>query len=693
MTVTEFIVAVGILLAIMTMATAGYLQLVRGERRSSQVAQLDMDVRKAVEILREGLRLTTIDQVVFYPPGVTPSRAMSFPAALDLDEDGLVDLAEGGTNVLWAQTVVYHIWPSSPHQLLRTTFLPRNTALTEAQRAEQLRRVVEQTDHGANYELEPYQGTTRIFSNFFEWKLSSKSTAFDGYSPIEERVAVPFGSCVLTPGTHTLTFRITDKNTLNTTASYRLALDTLRVSLSGGDVEAEELPVASATPAATARTTIPGVCSGNNYLDFPATAPNQSLSLTFHNDGWLESNFRSAGVQHSNTVSQALGATLDYAITLGGLGEAWSAERRSRGAPQVWEFLPYSAGGVLVRVPLEGVDIADAGPLARSGSLRRVPSADTSSASRTEESHCLELRFYNDVWIADFDPYAVIAEVDDAQQIISGTQRAIFLQQWGSSSRVYGWYVGSDSYEISTDKRYVLSFWMKPGYFGTHYYYAGTWAHPGEALSPPTQLRMQLTNNTAQARANLASSWAVGTYTNVNKVVGVERLITSYAPEGEFVSQVYATACADPDFGTLTWSSHVPAGTSLAVWLRSSGDPTLEDAAWTSVSSGTAPFLDTPGQYVQFKARLATDANASATPALRWLRLPWDAPLGVVNLSGVVYKGPDRGAFEVLVDGQKLVRSVRVELTLFRDITTINYATERITSSMVAEVEPRNTGR
>ncbi len=696
-TVIELLVALSILAVMMAMATAGYLQLVHGERRSSHVAMLDMDVRKAIETLRQGLRLTTIDQVVFYPAGSPPYRAVSFPAALDGDGDGMVDLDTGGTNVLWAQTVIYHVLATSPHQLLRTTFHPRNRSLTEAQRAEQLRRVVEQEDHGANYELEPYQRTTRIFSNFFQWELSSQSTSFDGYSPVEERVPVALGGMVLEPGAHTITFRVTDKNSANGTSLYRLALDTLAPTRSGGDLEAEELTVSAATPASSVTTTIPGVCSGNNYLDLPATAVGDSLSLDFHNDLWLESNFRSAGAIHSNTTSEAIGATLDYAVILGGKGDAWTAERRTRVADEnaTWAVLPYGAGGVLVRVPIEGIDVADAGPLVLSGALRRVPAAESSAEARTAESRCLELSVYNDIWRVIVDSYAVLAETDAAGQIISGTARNIFLQQV-SNNKVHGWYVGAGSCEISTEKRYVLSYWLKPGVYIQYlspFYFAAMWPHPADVAAPYTQVRPQLTNDVALARAALAADWPSGTYTNQNRVVGLERLITSYAPVGAFVSQVYDTASETPDFDDLTWTADTPSGTGLSVWLRSGSASGLDDVSWSAVTSGMAPALESVGRYVQFRARLTSDANASRTPALRQLRLRWAADSAFVNLGGVLYKGSDRGAFEVLVDGRELVRSVRVDLTLFRDVTTFNFKTERLTSSMVAEVEPRNTGK
>jgi prepilin-type N-terminal cleavage/methylation domain-containing protein len=709
-TLTEFIVAMSILLVVMSMATSGYLGLVYNERRSSQVAELDMDVRKAIEVLREGLRLTTIDQVVFYPPAAPPYRAISFPSVVDWDQNGLVDLEPDGTNVLWGQTVVYHIWNESPYQLLRTTFQPRNKSLSDVNRAEQLRRVVEQTDHGADYELEPYQATTRIFSNFFEWKLSSKSTAFDGYSPNEERVPTSFGSYVLAPGAHTLSFRTTDKNSLNTTASYRVALDTLYPTFSGGEIEAEVLTVSNATPAATVVTTVPEICSGNNYLNFPATSTNQTMIVAFRNDEWVESNFRAADVRQSNTVFTAFGAKLDNSVVLDGVGDTWTVASHTDNASTQPTNMP-STYGILVRVPLEGVEVTGTtvGTLFRSGALCRVPDAASSKDRRSIYTACLELNMDRTWWSPAFGSSAVIAEMDTNGNIVEGTQGTLFLNRNykerdldDDRREVYGWYTGIAAYPISTAKRYVLSFCFKATAENLK---IDSWAHPDPAIKslPATQI-LTLTNSLTDAAALLllAASWSNETYTTCAKVVGLKRLVTSFAPVGEYCSQVYDTGFASPVYTNLTWSNAVintayttvvTTNASLALWLRSGSSPDLTTVAWTAVAKDAVPVLATSGRYVQFRARLTSDSLSSYSPILHQLRLRWDAPLSLVNVSGVLYKGPDRGAFEVLVDGQPLVRSVRVELTLFRDVQTINFKTAHLTSSMVAEVEPRNTGR
>jgi hypothetical protein len=312
-------------------------------------------------------------------------------------------------------------------------------------------------------------------------------------------------------------------------------------------------------------------------------------------------------------------------------------------------------------------------------------------------------------WSPAFGSSAVIAEIDATGNIVDGTQGTLFLNRNykerdldDDRREVYGWYTGSAAYPISTAKRYVLSFWFKATAENPK---IDSWAHPDPAIKslPATQI-LTLTNSLTDAAALLLlkASWSNGTYTTQSKVVGLKRLITSFAPVGEYCSQVYDTGFASPVYTNLTWSNSVvntayatvaTTNATLALWLRSGASPDLTNVAWTAVVKDAVPVLATSGRYVQFRARLTSDSLSSLSPILHQLRLRWDAPPALVNLSGVLYKGPDRGAFELLVDGQPLVRSVRIELTLFRDIPTINFKSQRLTSSMVAEVEPRNTGR
>jgi putative component of toxin-antitoxin plasmid stabilization module len=99
------------------------------------------------------------------------------------------------------------------------------------------------------------------------------------------------------------------------------------------------------------------------------------------------------------------------------------------------------------------------------------------------------------------------------------------------------------------------------------------------------------------------------------------------------------------------------------------------------------------GRYVQYQVSLRPDATAQQTPRLKRVRLGWPGDVKIVGISGIATRGPDYGIYEVSVDNTPLVRSVRIDLTIFKDVMSKSYSKQRITSTMLAEVEPRNTGK
>jgi hypothetical protein len=63
----------------------------------------------------------------------------------------------------------------------------------------------------------------------------------------------------------------------------------------------------------------------------------------------------------------------------------------------------------------------------------------------------------------------------------------------------------------------------------------------------------------------------------------------------------------------------------------------------------------------------------------------------MVDVSAMVTRGPEYGEFEVLLDGTNLYKGVRIDLSIFKDVTGFGGKQSRMTSSMMAEVEPRNS--
>ncbi|HEV8315895.1 MAG TPA: fibronectin type III domain-containing protein, partial [Vicinamibacterales bacterium] len=115
---------------------------------------------------------------------------------------------------------------------------------------------------------------------------------------------------------------------------------------------------------------------------------------------------------------------------------------------------------------------------------------------------------------------------------------------------------------------------------------------------------------TSQMRPIAASDFFVSQGT---VIVDWVRMGSSTSP-GTFVSRVF-DAGAPVFFGALSWTSQTPAGTTLALSVRTGGTPT-PDPTWSSfvpvaVSGGT---IGGSARYIQYQAQLST--SVAATPVL-----------------------------------------------------------------------------
>ena len=98
--------------------------------------------------------------------------------------------------------------------------------------------------------------------------------------------------------------------------------------------------------------------------------------------------------------------------------------------------------------------------------------------------------------------------------------------------------------------------------------------------------------------------------------------------------------------------------------------------------------------YPGLGAGVAGGPYRSASPRLRRVLISWDGEPKYVDITANLLKGPDCGMFKVEVDGKPLVRGVTMEIEIFKDVLTQGgVKKERLRSSMMAEVEPRNSAR
>jgi len=165
-TLVEMMVALTILGIALTLGLVGWIQVLRGEKRVETQSTLDMEVRDSMERLRADMRESSLNYILFWPAGIGPYTAISFPiASTNL-------LNNGGTNIVWTQTVIYHVFPTSPNQLKRTVFYNRDQTASVSTRQNQLNQVVADGDgHNACIGQETYS-TSVLFMNLFNWQLT-----------------------------------------------------------------------------------------------------------------------------------------------------------------------------------------------------------------------------------------------------------------------------------------------------------------------------------------------------------------------------------------------------------------------------------------------------------------------------------------------------------------------------------------
>lgn len=669
-TLVEMMAAIMIMSLVIAGSLAGYLYVVRGERVNSIQGELDINVRQAMNRLWANLRLSSMDKIFFYPEGNGPYEAISLPMARDDDGDGALETNEFG-KIIWDQTLIYHVWPVTPNQLRVTTFDPRDNNLTDVQRQQQLNSVVTVGNGSTTFESAG-ASTIAVFENLFDWAVHSKSATYDGYNDTLTREAnVILGSVLLTPGAHDFKFTVKDKTAGS--SGYAIGIDSLVCSPCGVAREGEaQLPVSAQVGAAAAVQYMPGgQWSGNNQLLFPAAAIGNYVTLSLPNDRWEESNFGGTGSLREN-VEVRFDETLtpkDFVLRVP-TGGYWQATVQTR---NITNFTGDEAlRGYAVRVLVKGTSLPDGGALEGDGPL-----------------HCLWFRAgakkitITDVYIAE--------SLDATNYCWDTTGAAVQLIAPGFINGGYAQATmpAGSSFYIDRKKSYLVSFLVAdvPSASGSAFWddaqnLTNSWLIPGGTvanLTDPTWSDVP----SVEIRTSL--------YT-------LERLHILAPPQGTFASQIVDTQLTAPQYTEVAWNAIKPAGTDVGLKIRTGDNGDMSDAlAWSNITAITSPGAIAPGnrRYVQFQAILnATNSGATAVvPSLKDVTIKWTGEQRVTDVGGTFTKGPGYGIFDLTVDGKPLVKGLTVDLTIFEDVFRFGGGSNRLTSSLTAEVEPRNTGK
>jgi hypothetical protein len=109
-----------------------------------------------------------------------------------------------------------------------------------------------------------------------------------------------------------------------------------------------------------------------------------------------------------------------------------------------------------------------------------------------------------------------------------------------------------------------------------------------------------------------------------------------FAAAGSFLSRII-DAGETVTWGTTSWTATTPAGTSVAISVRTGNTPT-PDASWTSFAllSASGTSIDTLARYLQYRADLATDSpsNPDLLPALNNITIDYILPQVATLQSG-----------------------------------------------------------
>jgi type II secretory pathway pseudopilin PulG len=680
-TLVEILVAMVLICLVMASAMASWVFFVNHEHKNSTQAELDMDVRKSVERLRYELKRTSLEQIVLYPDGNGPYTALSFPLAQDDDGDGLVEMDGTGTNAVihWDQTVVYHVWSGSPHQLRRTIFTARDKDMSQADRLAQIESVVENGNGDGASDTETDSVTYTLFANLFTWELNANGSRIDTYNPTPQSEPVYLGYLPLTPGPHTFTFTVVDKHSSST--GHKLAFDTFQFSPCGMPREAEDqLPASLVTGTAPTNAYVQdGGWSANRQLQFAANGVSNKFTVTLTNDCWEETNFGGPGSSGERADSVWNTNLLDFVVELQ-KGECWSAQAQTTNNP-VATVTPNST--YAYRILIKGENITTAGQFPSITVIGRW-------------THIAN------PWLAE----AGAVYTDGRAPDTTGTPcplnpSTLSIHPSTATAFTTTVFTATTALNIEKEKNYVLTFLSRRCGQTAAATYRGAyrWTDPNTA----NYHSFVITNDVAASNNINSATWSTldsATCQPNNYIDYCSTMNVEYPTNGTYQSQIVDTTIEDPTYYTMTWRNPtLPTGSSLRMRVRSSDNADMSGAtSWTNITGMTSGGSIAPGagRFVQFQATLTagtTAATATNTPSLRDVRVSWQGVERLTDLIAVIAKGPDKGIFEMTVDGKKMLRTLRLDLTIFKDVYNYSGRTVQMTSSMTTEIQPMNTGK
>lgn len=710
---------------------------------------LRIDMVKALETIKNDLRLSSLTHMSFYPSGGEPYTAISMPVA-DLDANGFFTLDAHG-KIDWDKTVIYHLFPAEGTQytLRRTVFNSRDNSKTDVQRYVQMAAVVSAGTGGSHTD-------TEFLENVDVFEISSLAPVIDFYDVSATAVKanqVVFGWARLSPGDHTIRLEVTGKNAAS--SGYDLGVDNIRIEPSGSVREMEYYdssfaPVGAFTVGGgTAGRIYDSMWNNNNYLELAAGGVGSFMEIVDYYDLWRESAFNSASLNNTERAGEEARVGLDVPEGEEPGEITWFADAATGDAAveghdgyvNPADPLAMPLAPVVVRTLIDHsyLDVDPDEPDDQVDMIRVCFKSASTGTLRIEKAYIT--RKSNDAAAAAFDglenasPAAeTIQECHRHQQLFFKDTSADFDGDGSTDDIVKGVVFSSSAPKNGSAWSEWTAFPLvvrdgagqDTDYFITFYVSDVSQAECSYWESSEVQ-SYYLTGGGIENAAG-TPVWD-GVYMPVaSSDVFVTANIDTGRKTGQIESQVFDTSLDAPSYSQLGWSEDRPVGTNIEAKARSSGSSYMAGAPdWDAVSpnaSNPHALSIGSGRYVQFCMDLATEpfwesagsvltyadyitaqiglANPYDFPQIGlepyitkisspWVddvAIDWPGEDRICTITADIAKKNDYGQAKITIDGTELIKVLSVHVSVSQEVKEVVVAQENY-----VEIEPRNTGK
>ena len=301
---------------------AWYYSTLAWKQESTQ-SGLRFNLQSAMEMIKTDVRLSDANKTLYYPAGLGgPYSAISIPATTR-DANGFFTMSSG--TISWTKTIIYHVYTDNGAQELRRTVYNSFNS-SDTARQSQINNVVANGGDTGNATT-----TTIGKADTIAFEVNSSTPVFDGYSATTQlSSSTDFGNVRLAAGTHQIRFLVTGKNA--SSSGYRMGIDSITLSPSGGSQEAEALSYSSGSGTTVEdMSALLGGWGGNYHVECSSGAGGDSITFSTYYDQWLETNFYN--MTHSASAVSGTNPHLTVQSREDqGLAASWTAEAQSQGA-------------------------------------------------------------------------------------------------------------------------------------------------------------------------------------------------------------------------------------------------------------------------------------------------------------------------------------------------------------------------